>query len=103
MRLIDVNDLESNAAITVDVCIIGAGAAGITVTAESDEASQTLCRIEAGIYSPDVYSPDEETQSPYDIEVAGYPVGQNLGVGVSIADALDIQVNTAIGGKHGLG
>jgi choline dehydrogenase-like flavoprotein len=73
MHLIDINDLESNADITVDACIVGAGAAGITVASELDEASQTVCLIEAGSYAP-----DEETQSLYDIEVADNPVRQNF-------------------------
>jgi hypothetical protein len=73
MRLIDVNDLDSNSALTADICIVGAGAAGITVASELDGSSQAVCLIESGGYGP-----DERTQSLYDIEVAGYPVRENF-------------------------
>jgi choline dehydrogenase-like flavoprotein len=72
MQLIDVNDLASNSAVTADICIIGAGAAGITVARELDGSSHTVCLLESGGYGP-----DEVTQSLYDIEVAGYPVREN--------------------------
>jgi choline dehydrogenase-like flavoprotein len=72
MRIIDVNELESNSAITTDVCIVGAGAAGITVATELDGSSQTVCLLESGSYTP-----DEETQSLYDIDSVGYPPREN--------------------------
>jgi choline dehydrogenase-like flavoprotein len=73
MSLIDVNDFESTSAITADVCIVGAGAAGITVASELDGSSQTVCLVESGSYGP-----DEETQSLYDIDIVGYPVRENF-------------------------
>jgi choline dehydrogenase-like flavoprotein len=73
MKLIDVNELDSNSRITADICIVGAGAAGITLASELDGASQTVCLIESGSYGP-----DEETQSLCDIEVVGYPVRENF-------------------------
>ena len=73
MPLIDGNDLETNAAIHADVCIVGAGAAGITVAIALDGTPYTVCLIESGSYGP-----DEATQSLYDIEVSGYPVRENF-------------------------
>jgi choline dehydrogenase-like flavoprotein len=73
MRLIDINDLESNTAIRADICIVGAGAAGITLAISLDGSSQTVCLIESGSYGP-----DEATQSLYDLEVSGYPVRENF-------------------------
>jgi choline dehydrogenase-like flavoprotein len=73
MPLIDLNDLESNSTASVDICIVGAGAAGITLATELDGCSQTVCLLESGSYGP-----DEETQSLYDLEVVGYPVRENF-------------------------
>jgi choline dehydrogenase-like flavoprotein len=72
MRLIDVNGLETNSVISADVCIVGAGAAGITVATELDGSSQTVCLVESGSYTPDA-----ETQLLYDIDSIGYPVREN--------------------------
>ncbi|MGH8068788.1 MAG: GMC oxidoreductase [Candidatus Entotheonellia bacterium] len=73
MHLIDVNDLEPTSAIAADVCIVGAGAAGITVASELDGSSQTVCLVESGSHGPDA-----ETQSLYDIDIVGYPVRENF-------------------------
>ena len=73
MPLIDVHDLESNSVITADICIVGSGAAGITLATALDGSSHTVCLIESGSYGP-----DEETQSLYDLEIAGYPVRENF-------------------------
>jgi choline dehydrogenase-like flavoprotein len=73
MHLIDVNDLDSTSAIAADVCIVGAGAAGITVASEFDGSSQTVCLVESGSYDP-----DEATQSLCDIDIVGYPVRENF-------------------------
>jgi choline dehydrogenase-like flavoprotein len=73
MHLIDINDLGSNSTIAADICIVGAGAAGITVASELDGSSQSVCLIESGSYGP-----DEETQTLYDVAVAGYPVRENF-------------------------
>jgi choline dehydrogenase-like flavoprotein len=72
MRLIDVNGLEGHPVITADVCIVGAGAAGITVATELDRSAHTVCLVESGGYAP-----EEDTQSLYDIDSIGYPVREN--------------------------
>jgi choline dehydrogenase-like flavoprotein len=73
MSLIDVNDLESNSAITADICIVGSGAAGITLATALGGPSHIVCLVESGSDGP-----DEETQSLYDLEVTGYPVRENF-------------------------
>ncbi len=73
MKIVDVNELSSASTITADICIIGAGAAGITLAAELDGSAQTVCLIESGGYGP-----DEETQALYDVEIAGHPVRENF-------------------------
>jgi choline dehydrogenase-like flavoprotein len=73
MAFIDVNELKSNSDITGDICIVGSGAAGITIARELDGSSQTVCLIDSGSHGP-----DEETQSLYDIDVVGYPVRENF-------------------------
>jgi choline dehydrogenase-like flavoprotein len=73
MRLTDVNDLESNSVISADICLVGSGAAGITLATALDGSSQTVCLIES-----ESYGLDDETQSLYDLEVAGYPVRENF-------------------------
>ena len=42
MSLIDVNDLESASLITADICIVGSGAAGITLATTLDGLSHTV-------------------------------------------------------------
>jgi choline dehydrogenase-like flavoprotein len=73
MPVIDVNELESNSAITADICIVGSGAAGITLATEPDGGSQSICLVESGSYGL-----DEATQSLYDLEVNGYPMRENF-------------------------
>ena len=48
MPLIDVNDLESNSAITADICIVGSGAAGITLATALDGLRIAFASSKAG-------------------------------------------------------
>jgi choline dehydrogenase-like flavoprotein len=73
MKIIDANELQATTTINADICIVGAGAAGITVASELDGSSYTVCLIEGGGYGP-----DEETQALYDLEMAGHPVRENF-------------------------
>jgi len=73
MRFIDVNQLPAGSTISSDICIVGAGAAGIAVAAELDGGSQTVSVIESGSHGP-----DEDTQALYDLEVAGHPVREKF-------------------------
>ena len=64
MKIIDANELQATTTLNADICIVGAGAAGITVASELDGTSQTVCLIESGGYGP-----DEDTQALYDLEI----------------------------------
>jgi choline dehydrogenase-like flavoprotein len=56
-----------------DICIVGAGAAGITIAGQLDGTSRDVCLVEAGGRTP-----DQETQSLYDLENLGYPIRENF-------------------------
>jgi choline dehydrogenase-like flavoprotein len=73
MKIIDINDLQTNSTLTADICIVGSGAAGLTIATELDGAPQHVCVIESGGFGP-----DEETQALYDIEIAGHPVREKF-------------------------
>lgn len=65
--IIDFRNLESDSVIESDICIIGAGAAGITVAREFLNSARKVVLIESGGFEPDA-----ETQSLYR--------GENVGV-----------------------
>jgi choline dehydrogenase-like flavoprotein len=73
VSIIDANRLPPSSILNVDLCIVGAGAAGITLASELNGSGQSVCLVESGSYDP-----DEDTQSLYDLEIAGYPVRQNF-------------------------
>ena len=73
MRFIDINAMPAASTITADVCIVGAGAAGIAIASELDGSSQTVSLIESGDFGP-----DEDTQGLYDLEIAGHPVREKF-------------------------
>jgi choline dehydrogenase-like flavoprotein len=60
------------ARLETDVCVIRAGAAGIIVTAELARRGVHVCQLESGGFTP-----DEATQSHYDLESTGDPVRAN--------------------------
>ena len=73
MSIIDANRLQPNSILNADICVVGAGAAGITLSSELNGSSQSVCLIESGSYDP-----DESTQSLYDLDIAGYPVRRDF-------------------------
>jgi hypothetical protein len=73
VSIIDANRLQPNSILHADICIVGAGAAGITLSSELNGSSHSICLVESGNYDP-----DEETQSLYDLDIAGYPVRENF-------------------------
>ncbi len=73
MKTVDVNELQDDTRVNSDVCIVGAGAAGITVASELDGTSLSVCLIESGGYEP-----DEQTQALYDLDIAGHPIRENF-------------------------
>jgi choline dehydrogenase-like flavoprotein len=73
MTFVDLNELPASSTVTADVCIVGSGAAGITLAAELDGTPQTVCLVEGGGLGP-----DEETQALYDLDIAGHPVREHF-------------------------
>ncbi|HXH12301.1 MAG TPA: GMC family oxidoreductase [Alphaproteobacteria bacterium] len=73
MKIIDGHDLQPQATITADICIVGAGAAGITIASALDGSPHSVCLIESGGYGP-----DEATQSLYDVINVGYPMREHF-------------------------
>jgi len=66
--IIDARALSSNETLSCDVCIVGAGAAGITIALSFVETGLTVCLLEGGGYDRDPIS-----QSLYAGEAAGQP------------------------------
>ena len=65
---IDSRTLTEGSRIESDVCIVGAGAAGITIARELIGKPFRICLIESGGLEP-----DQETQSLYQGEIVGFP------------------------------
>lgn len=73
MSFIDARESSLPATIETDLCIVGAGAAGITLASELQSSGIDVCLLESGGFTP-----DEETQSLYDLTSTGYPVRPNF-------------------------
>ena len=65
---IDGREIEDKAEIEADICVIGAGAAGITIAREFIGTAVKVCLLEAGGLEF-----DEETQALYNGKNIGYP------------------------------
>jgi choline dehydrogenase-like flavoprotein len=72
LTIIDARTLEDGARLEGDVCIVGAGAAGLTLAFELAAPARRVLLIESGGFAP-----DEAVQSLYDMESVGYPPRQN--------------------------
>ena len=68
MSIVDARDPGLPATIEADVCIVGAGAAGITLTTQLLQTGRDVCLVESGGFAPDA-----ATQSLYDLDNVGYP------------------------------
>ena len=66
--LVDARTLPRDVAVESDICIVGAGAAGITLARELDGQPFRVCLLESGGLEPDV-----ATQSLYEGETRGAP------------------------------
>jgi choline dehydrogenase-like flavoprotein len=73
MDFVDANELPSTATVDADVCVIGAGPAGLTLASLLDQRSIRVCLVESGSYGP-----DEQTQALYRIESVGHAVRENF-------------------------
>ncbi|MEP7246656.1 MAG: FAD-dependent oxidoreductase, partial [Gammaproteobacteria bacterium] len=72
MTITDTRDAPGRYDIQTETCIVGAGAAGITLALELARASREVCLIESGGFAP-----DEATQALYDLESTGYRLRAN--------------------------
>jgi len=72
MSIIDARQMALPACLEADVCIVGAGAAGLTLAADLAAEGRDVCLVESGGFTP-----DEGTQSLYDLESTGYPIRPN--------------------------
>jgi GMC oxidoreductase len=73
LKIIDASEVPSGTTIAADICVVGSGAAGMTVATGLDGTRHSVCLLEGGGYGP-----DEETQALYDLECVGHPVRKNF-------------------------
>ncbi len=66
--LLDASSIESDAQIACDICIVGAGAAGVTIARRLSESKLSVLLIESGGFEPDV-----TTQRLYRGKNVGHP------------------------------
>jgi choline dehydrogenase-like flavoprotein len=72
VSFIDAREMREPATIDTDICIVGAGAAGITLATQLLPTGRDICLIESGGFAPDA-----ATQSLYDLESTGYSQREN--------------------------
>jgi choline dehydrogenase-like flavoprotein len=75
--LIDAHHVPAGTSLTADVCIIGAGAAGITIARELDRAGVSVLLLESGGFDF-----DDKTQALYQGKTVGLPIDPNVDVGL---------------------
>ncbi len=73
MSIIDARRLDDGRTLDAEVCIVGAGAAGLSLAGELDGSGLGVCVVESGGLAP-----DPDTQALYDLESRGYPVRENF-------------------------
>ncbi|MGH8223779.1 MAG: GMC oxidoreductase [Woeseiaceae bacterium] len=73
MPLVDASQVADLARIKTDICIIGAGAAGITLACALDKSQNDVCLIESGGFGV-----NDELQALYALDSVGYPVRANF-------------------------
>jgi choline dehydrogenase-like flavoprotein len=73
VSIIDARALDDGTVLESDVCIVGAGAAGLTLAEAVADPSRTICVLEAGGQEP-----DEATQALYELEAVGAPIREGF-------------------------
>jgi choline dehydrogenase-like flavoprotein len=73
VAIIDARQLENASTIEADVCIVGTGAAGVTVAAELESRGLRVCLLESGGLGP-----DPAAQALCEVDNVGYPVRKNF-------------------------
>ena len=73
--IVDLNEANNLGSLTVDVCIVGAGAAGLAIASEMTSTSLTVAVAESGGMNFEA-----PTQALYDVDISGLPhPGSTLG------------------------
>ncbi len=67
MKPVNSRNLPASTSHSTDICIVGAGVAGISIALQFAGTSRSICLIESGAYSP-----DQDVQSLYDLSQVGY-------------------------------
>jgi choline dehydrogenase-like flavoprotein len=73
VSIVDLRHAPPAGPLETDVCVVGAGAAGLTVASELGRAGRDVVLLESGGFAP-----EEETQALNDLAVTGYPVRENF-------------------------
>ena len=73
MAIIQTSELPDGSEICGDLCIVGAGAAGITLAMEFADSATRVCLLESGGDAS-----DQRTQALYDLECVGYPMRKDF-------------------------
>jgi choline dehydrogenase-like flavoprotein len=73
VSLLDARELEPGAAVDAEICVVGAGAAGITLALELARRSADVLLVESGGEEA-----DPETQALHDLDSVGYPVREHF-------------------------
>jgi len=72
VSIIDASELSDVTTLDTDICIVGAGAAGITLATELASTGREICLVESGSHAPDA-----AVQALHDLESDGYALRQN--------------------------
>jgi choline dehydrogenase-like flavoprotein len=73
VSIVDLREAPPGGPIEADICIVGAGAAGLTLAAELGRSGRDVVLLESGGFAP-----EEDTQALNDLDVTGYPVRENF-------------------------
>lgn len=73
MQFIDSNTVQSNQCFQFDICIVGAGAAGITLANEFDNTDFQVCLLEAGGLKQSL----QQERDLYEMEILGEQIDLN--------------------------
>lgn len=73
MSILDAREMGETAELSSEVCVVGAGAAGITLATELAGSGLDVVLLESGGIHPDT-----DTQELYELDSVGYPVRENF-------------------------
>ena len=73
LTILNAQKLADGSEIAADVCIVGAGAAGITLAQALEPSGAKICLLESGGLNI-----EEDVQALYDVDNTGYPIRENF-------------------------